>query len=89
MVVMSRVTQGTGDQYREHRAQTLAATLDNVFRNLTDQGHLGVQLLPDNPIHGRHILFYQLVNAFKTHETPAFSLNPRWGMLGIGGDNCQ
>ena len=44
------VAQGLGSEQHQHRAQPLAAAVDDVFRHLAHQIHLGMQPGTDDPV---------------------------------------
>ena len=55
MVRGSAVAQSAGREQHQRRTQPFAAATDDVLGNLTDQHHVGMQLIADYPVHRLHI----------------------------------
>ena len=67
MVVMPAVIQGFRGQHRQDGAQPLAAAVNDVFGHLPHQRDIGVKLLSDDTVYGRHVFFDQTADLVKTH----------------------
>ena len=57
--IRAAVVERAGRQQQQHRSQALAPRIDDVFRHLVDQHHVGCQTAPDQRIDGRHVLTRQ------------------------------
>ncbi len=75
------VAGGTGCQQHQHRAQALAARIDDVVPQLVDQYHIGSQLLPYLGIDSGQVVAQQLSDVVQRHRIvqPASS-QPAWEM---------
>ena len=63
--VRAAVAKGPRAKEYQHWAQTFAAAVDQILRDLVDQHHLGVQPLLDEPIYGEHIVGDQALDDVK------------------------
>ena len=54
--MFARVAEGLGRQYDDHRAQPLAAALDDVFGHLGDKLDIALKARRDQPIDGSHVV---------------------------------
>ncbi len=63
-VMLAAVAGRSCRQEHERRAQPLAAPGDDVFRDLTDEDHVGLKAAPDHRIHREHIGGDQVAEKF-------------------------
>src|SRR3989442_2206056 len=54
-MVLAAIAGRSRRQEHERRAQPLAASGDDVFRDLTDEDHVGFEPAPDHGIDGEHV----------------------------------
>ena len=64
------ITHGAGRQQDERRPHALAATADDVLRNLADEHDFGMQTVADDGIDGLHVGPDQGVKVFQGHIAP-------------------
>jgi hypothetical protein len=55
MVILAGIAESLRGQEHQRGAQALATAVDDVFTDLVDQNHLGVQTGADHRIHRRHV----------------------------------
>jgi hypothetical protein len=72
MVMATRIAHGSSRQQDKRRPHALAARANDVFCNLPDQHHIGMQTVADDRIHGLHISPDQGIKLFQSHFEPAF-----------------
>ena len=72
MVMATRIAHGTSSQQDKRRPHALAARPNDVFCNLPDQYHIGMQTVSDDRIYGLHISPDQGIKLFQSHIEPAF-----------------
>ena len=69
VVRASRIVEAACRQQHQRRAQPLAATIDDVFRDLADQHHVGIQAFADDLIDGAHVVGQIGLQALQGHDS--------------------
>jgi hypothetical protein len=65
----SRIIEAAGRQQHQRRAQPLAAAVDDVFGDLADQHHVGIQALADDMVDGEHVVGQIGLQALQGHDS--------------------
>lgn len=72
MVMSPRIAHCTRRQQDQSRPHALPASADDVFCNLPNKHHFGMQAIADDRVHGLHVGPDQGVKLFQNHIEPAF-----------------
>ena len=65
----SLIIEAAGRQQHQRRAQPLAAAVDDVFGDLADEHHVGIQALADDMIDGTHVVGQVGLQALQGHDS--------------------
>jgi hypothetical protein len=72
MVMAPRIAHGTCREQYQRWSHAFAAGANDVFCNLPNKHHIGMQTIADDRIHGLHIGPDQGVKLIQSHIEPAF-----------------
>lgn len=73
VMMTAPVIQRTGSEQDQGRSHAFAAAVDDVFGNLPDKNHIGVQTVADHRIHRLHVGPDQGIKLFQSHDARQFS----------------
>ena len=59
-VGLALVAEGAGREDHEDRPEALSPVADDVFADLADQRHFGIEAGPDHPVDCQHVFRYEI-----------------------------